>query len=63
MYKAITDDLRNAYDQKVAERESNETQAWKVEIRKQFLGLLRAEGESRLLEVGDLHGVLTAMHF
>jgi len=53
----LFDDLRTAYDRKVDERESNNTQAWKTHERDQFLALLRREGKSTLLEVGAGTGV------
>ena len=57
MYKQICDDLRDAYDQSVEEREANSTQAWKTSVRNQFLDILRQEGKSSLLEVGAGTGV------
>lgn len=57
MHMQINDDLRVAYDQSVDEREANFTQAWKVSVRDQFLGLLRQEGKLALLEVGAGTGV------
>ena len=57
MYDEIIKSLRTAYDEKVGERESNETQEWKVDVRQRFLETLRVEGKSRLLEVGAGTGV------
>ena len=57
MYRDITEMLRTAYDRKVAEREAKETDQWKAEVRQGFLELLRAEGKSKLLEVGAGTGV------
>lgn len=44
--------LRDAYDRQAAEREAMEKQDWKVQEREVFLDRLRAEGKSRLLEIG-----------
>lgn len=59
MYRQVIDDLRNAYDQKVAEREVRELIAWKATEREKFLTLLQNERKHKLLEVGagtGLHG-------
>lgn len=57
MYGETIASLRIAYDRKVAEREANETQGWKAEIRQKFLELLQEEGKRTLLEVGAGTGV------
>ena len=57
MYSETIESLRIAYEQKVAERESSETQPWKVEVRRKFLELLHEEGKRSLLEVGAGTGV------
>ena len=57
MYGETIASLRVAYDQKVAEREANETHGWKVEIRQKFLELLQEQEKRKLLEVGAGTGV------
>ena len=59
MNKQIIEDLRNAYDQKVSEREARDLIDWKAAERDEFLALLQKEGKRTLLEVGSgtgLHG-------
>lgn len=57
MYNQIINDLRQAYDRKVEERDSKPLDAWKIEERQRFLTLLRAEDKSTLLEIGAGTGV------
>ena len=59
MYDQVIENLRIAYDRKVAEREGREPIAWKAAERGDFLALLQNEGKQKLLEVGagtGLHG-------
>jgi SAM-dependent methyltransferase len=59
MYKQVIKDLRNAYDQKVSEREACDLIDWKAAERFEFLTLLHTEGKHKLLEIGSgtgLHG-------
>jgi cyclopropane fatty-acyl-phospholipid synthase-like methyltransferase len=59
MYKQVIEDLRNAYDQKVSEREDRDLINWKAAERSEFLTLLQNEGHHKLLEIGagtGLHG-------
>lgn len=57
MYKQVIDNLRNAYDQKVSEREARDLIAWKAAERGEFLALLQNEGKHNLLEVGAGTGI------
>lgn len=57
MYHEIARKLRAAYDRQVEERETSDTQPWKVDVRQRFLELLRAEGKHRLIEIGAGTGV------
>jgi len=57
LYKQIIDNLRNAYDQKVSEREARDLIAWKAAEREEFLALLKNEGKHNLLEVGAGTGI------
>jgi len=57
LYKQVIDNLRNAYDQKVSEREARELIAWKAAEREEFLALLQNEGKYNLLEVGAGTGI------
>ena len=57
LYKQVIDNLRNAYDQKVSEREARDLIAWKAAERGEFLTLLQNEGKHNLLEVGAGTGI------
>lgn len=57
MYDQITNDLRQAYDQMVDERDQKEVAPWKRKQRDQFLTLLQAESKRKLLEIGAGTGV------
>ncbi|ASW56663.1 bifunctional 2-polyprenyl-6-hydroxyphenol methylase/3-demethylubiquinol 3-O-methyltransferase UbiG [Plantactinospora sp. KBS50] len=47
-----TDRLRRAYDRAVEDRDRSEKQPWKLAERAAFLDRLRAEGRTRLVEIG-----------
>lgn len=51
-YAQIIEQLRPAYDQSAADRDAGEKSAWKLDERRAFLERLRAEGSTRLLEIG-----------
>jgi ubiquinone/menaquinone biosynthesis C-methylase UbiE len=57
MYEKLKESLRSAYDLKVEERDSFETEPWKIQLRKEFLDLLKSESKTTLLEVGAGTGV------
>jgi SAM-dependent methyltransferase len=57
MYEQVKESLRCAYDLKVEERDSLETEPWKIQLRNDFLNLLKNESKSKLLEVGAGTGV------
>jgi ubiquinone/menaquinone biosynthesis C-methylase UbiE len=57
MYEQVKESLRCAYDLKVEERDSFETKSWKIQLRNDFLNLLKNESKSKLLEVGAGTGV------
>lgn len=52
MYKQVTQTLRDAYDQKVNERDSKEIAPWKAKECEHFLTMLQAEEKKTLLEIG-----------
>jgi len=52
MYYEILTALRQAYDQKVDEREQRTMAAWKVAERARFLAQLQQENKQTLLEIG-----------
>ena len=56
------DDLQQAYDNAVDEREGREIAAWKVRERSRFMRLLRDEGKSSLVDIGAGPG-LHAIYF
>ena len=59
MYHQVINELRNSYDQKVAEREARDLISWKAAERKEFLAILQSERMHKLLDVGagtGLHG-------
>ncbi|NIM96434.1 MAG: methyltransferase domain-containing protein [Anaerolineales bacterium] len=51
-YEEHLPDLRESYNRAAAERDQRPREAWKVEIREDFLRLLQSEGKSSLLEIG-----------
>ena len=57
MYEEILRNLRQAYDQRVEERDSIEVAGWKVAEREAFLKLLLKENKIQLLEIGPGPGV------
>ena len=59
MYHQVINELRNSYDQKVAEREARDLITWKAAERGDFLAILQSERMHKLLDVGagtGLHG-------
>lgn len=52
MRATLVDNLRAAYDRKVAERVEKPMEAWKVAERANFLARLQAAGKQTLLEIG-----------
>jgi SAM-dependent methyltransferase len=51
-YSDLISTLRSAYDRNAEKRDQLEKSAWKLTERSAFLGRLRSEGKSRLLELG-----------
>jgi SAM-dependent methyltransferase len=52
MYDDVITVLRETYNSKAAERDTNEIADWKIAERQHFLSLLQAEGKRRVLEIG-----------
>ncbi len=52
MTVTLLDDLRTAYDQKVAEREQREYYPWKAAERARFLAMVQGEARQHILEIG-----------
>ena len=57
IYNQTADELRQAYNHKVEERDKKEIAAWKVEEREQFLALFQRENKKKLLEIGAGTGI------
>jgi SAM-dependent methyltransferase len=52
MYNEVIARLRESYNRNAAERNQYGIEAWKVEERQHFLGVLKQAGKQRLLEIG-----------
>lgn len=58
MYEQVTQTLRDAYDQKVDERDNKDIAPWKARECEHFLAMLKAEEKRTLLEIGAGTGKL-----
>ena len=57
MFDEVKNSLREAYDQKVEQREQRTIQPWKLEERSRFLTLLEQEERKTVLEIGAGTGI------
>jgi SAM-dependent methyltransferase len=52
MSDEIKENLRQAYDNFANDREKNDQQSWKLEVRQKFLDLFKQSGKKSILEIG-----------
>lgn len=52
----VKENLKQSYNKYAHVREKNEVQQWKIELRQEFLDIIKKENKTSLLEIGCGHG-------